>query len=152
MTLAGSKVFITGATGYTGLVIAEHAVKAGHQVRGLSRSPTGDQKLQAIGAIPVRGDLSSLETMRTESSNADVVMHLAWIHDFQMDYDEVLRTDKAAVAALAEPLKGTQKPLLYTSVTSLVQPDPSGGETTEDAPEVQNPLLRRMAAERSALS
>lgn len=112
MTFAGSKVFITGATGYTGLVVAEHAVKAGHQVRGLSRSSAGDQKLQAVGAIPVRGDLSSLDTMRRESSNADVVMHLAWIHDFQMDYDEVLRIDQVAVAALAEPLKGTQKLLL----------------------------------------
>ncbi|KAI7282243.1 hypothetical protein KC345_g3611 [Hortaea werneckii] len=151
MTFPGSKVFITGATGYTGLVLAEYAVKAGHQVRGLSRSSTGDQKLQAVGAFPVRGDLSSLDTMRRESSNADVVMHLAWIHDFQMDYDEVLRIDKAAVAALAEPLKVTQKPLLYTSVTSLVRPDPSGGETMEDAPEVENPLLRRMTAERAAL-
>lgn len=145
-------LFITGATGYIGLAVIRSAIPQGFSVRGLSRTPEGDSKLTALGATPVRGDLSSLDVLSDEAANADAVIHLAFIHDFTLDYDVVLRTEGNAIAAMAKSLKGTGKPLVYSGVTTLVQPDPQAHETDEDAPIVEKPLLRRMEAEASALA
>lgn len=146
------RIFVTGATGYIGRVVTEQAIAAGHTVHGLSRSEEGDARLNALGAIAVRGDLASLDILRQHSAQADAVFHLGFIHDFTMDYEEVLRVDAAAVDALGEPLRGTDKALVITSGTALVDPDPTGAETTEDSPPSQYFILsHRIRAERHAL-
>ncbi|KAK9483909.1 hypothetical protein V1527DRAFT_471586 [Lipomyces starkeyi] len=146
------RIFVTGATGYIGRVVTERALAEGHNVHGLSRNEEGDAKLRALGAIPVRGGLTSLDVLRQESSEADAVLHLAYIHDFEMDYEEVLRIDAAAVDALGEPLRGTGKAFVITSGTAVVDPDPAGGETTEDSPLAQTFVLKdRIRSERHAL-
>ncbi|KAL1969430.1 hypothetical protein VTN77DRAFT_8868 [Rasamsonia byssochlamydoides] len=146
------RIFITGATGFIGRVVTEFAVADGYDVHGLSRTDKGDALLRSLGATPVRGELTSLDVLRHESAQADIVLHLAFIHDFTGDYEAILATDAAAVDALAAPLQGTSKPLVITSGTAVVEPDPSGGETDEEAPPVANPLLPRIRSERHALS
>ena len=146
------RIFVTGATGYIGGVVTERALAEGHSVVGLSRSEKGDAKLKALGASAVRGELTSLDVLRQESAKADAVLHLGFIHDFSMDHNEVLRIDAAAVDALAEPLRGTGKALVITAGTAVVEPDPAGGETTEDAPLSQTFVLRhRIRSERNGL-
>ncbi|KAL2066335.1 hypothetical protein VTL71DRAFT_2406 [Oculimacula yallundae] len=146
------RFFITGATGYVGGVLTEKAIAQGHTVHGLSRNEEGDAKLKALGATPVRGDLSSLEVLRHQASEADAVCHLAYIHDFTRNYEEILAVDAAVVDALAEPLRGTNKPLVTTSGTLVVEPDPEGGETVEDSPPLKNPVVDRLRSEKHALS
>ncbi|KAK9343368.1 hypothetical protein V1522DRAFT_413458 [Lipomyces starkeyi] len=69
-----------------------------------------------------------------------------------MDYEEVLRIDAAAVDAMGEPLRGTEKALVITSGTAVVDPDPAGGETTEDSPPSQTFVMKdRIRSERHAL-
>lgn len=146
------RIFVTGATGYIGRVVTEHVIAEGHEVHGLSRSEEGDAKLRELGAASVRGELTSLDVLRQESAKADVVLHLAYIHDWAMDYEEVLRIDRAAVDALGESLRGTGKALVITSGTAMVEPDPAGGETTEDAPISKTfALADRVRSERHAL-
>ncbi len=146
------RIFVTGATGYIGRVVTEQAIAEGHEVHGLSRSESGDAKLRSLGATPVRGDLTCLDVLRQESAKADAVLHLAYIHDWAMDYEEVLRIDAAAVDALGESLRGTGKALAITSGTAVVAPDPAGGETTEDSPLSQTFVLKdRIRSERYAL-
>jgi nucleoside-diphosphate-sugar epimerase len=91
------KIFVTGATGYIGNVVVEHAVRAGHNVEGLVRDNNKAGKLSQLGAKLVFGDLQSFEVLSAAASRADAVLHLAYIHDFTMDYEEVLRIDAAAV-------------------------------------------------------
>ncbi len=146
------RLFVTGATGYIGGVVVEQAIAEGHTVYGLSRSEQGDAKLKALGATPVRGELSSLDILRQQSAEADAVLHLGYIHDFTMDYNEVLKTDANAVNAIAEALRGTDKPFVTSSGTALVEQDPNGNETTEDSPPAKNPILPRIRAEQHALS
>lgn len=152
----GKRIFITGAAGHVGSVITELAIVKGFEVRGLSRSEKSDAKLKALGATPVRGDLHATDVLRNESAQADIVMHLA--DSFldrggaPKDYEEVIRIDGAAVDALAEPLKGTDKALLVTSGTLISAPDPSGAETDETSPAVPNPPIDRHRSERYALS
>jgi nucleoside-diphosphate-sugar epimerase len=122
------RIFVTGATGYIGRVVTERALAEGHAVYGLSRNEKGDAQLRALGAKPVRRELTSLDVLRQESAQAEAVLHLAYIHDFGMDYEEVLRIDAAAVDALGEPLRGTERALVITSGTAVVDPDPAGGQ------------------------
>ncbi len=146
------RIFVTGATGYIGRVVTERALAEGHAVYGLSRKEEGDAQLRALGATPVRGELTSLDVLRQESAQADAVLHLAYIHDFGMDYEEVLRIDGAAVDALGEPLRGTDKAFVITSGTAVVAPDPAGSETAEDSPLSQTFVLKdRIRSERHAL-
>jgi nucleoside-diphosphate-sugar epimerase len=146
------RIFVTGATGYIGRVVTERALAEGHAVYGLSRHEEGDAQLRALGATPVRGELTSLDVLRQESAQAEAVLHLAFIHDWGMDYEEIMRIDAAAVDALGEPLRGTEKALVITSGTAVVDPDPAGGETTEDSPLSQTFVLKdRIRSERHAL-
>ncbi|OXV05079.1 hypothetical protein Egran_07153 [Elaphomyces granulatus] len=146
------RIFITGATGYIGRVVTERAIAEGHAVRGLSRSEDGDARLKALGATPVRGELTTLDVLRHESAGAEAVLHLAYIHDFSRDHDEILRVDGAAVDAIGEALRGTGKPLIVTTGTAIVEPDPAGSETTEDSPLSQTFVLKgRVVSERNAL-
>lgn len=144
--------FITGATGYVGRVVTEKALAQGHSVHGLSRSDEGNALLRKLGATPVQGDLTSLDVLRRESAKADAVLHLAFIHDFSIDYEEVLRIDAAALDAMSESLRETGRPLVITSGTMIVEADPNGGETAEDAPPEKNPFLDRIRSEKYALS
>ncbi|TGO44692.1 hypothetical protein BOTNAR_0764g00020 [Botryotinia narcissicola] len=148
------RIFMTGATGYIGFVITELAIAEGYEVHGLSRSESGDSKLLEAGAVPVRGDLTSLDVLRRESSEADIVLHLATVYHItnaSAGYDAVWPIDKAAVEAIADGLEGSNKPLVVTGGTLFVSPDSDGGETTETSPEDPEPLNTRQQAESHAL-
>jgi nucleoside-diphosphate-sugar epimerase len=147
------RIFVTGATGFIGRVLIENVIINGYDVHGLSRTEEGDAALDALGASVIRGDLTTLDVLRRESAEADIVIHLARIHDLGMDIDEILRIEAAAMDAIGEPLRGTGKPFIITSGSGLAAADPAGGETTEESPiaEGPNPLLRRIHSERHGL-
>ena len=150
--MSKGNIFITGASGYIGSVVTEQAVSQGYTVHGLSRNEPADEKLKALGAIPIRGDLTTLDVLRREAEQADIVFHLAFIHDWNKDYAEITRIDGEAVDAIGEGLKGTNKPFLISSGSALVEPDPMGGETTEESPVTTNlPFSLRVKAEKRAL-
>lgn len=149
-----TKVFMTGGTGHVGSVIIELAVQDGLHVRALSRNEDGDEKLKKLGAEPVRGDLHSYKVLSSEAGQADIVMHLA---DSFLDssnpkeYDEAIKIDIAATNALAEPLRGTSKPLIVTSGSLVAAPN-HGKETNEESPRDQKPFVERFRSEESAMS
>lgn len=152
--MAPKRIFLTGGSGYVGAVVAEQALAAGHSVRALSRSERSDAKLQALGAVPVRGDLTTLDVLRAESAAADAVIHLAtaYVLGGPGTYDDVLPVDVAALDALAEGLAGTDRPLVTTAGTLLAAADPAGGETDEASPEDASPLNTRGKHEKHALA
>ncbi|KAK3339723.1 hypothetical protein B0T25DRAFT_467049 [Lasiosphaeria hispida] len=146
------RLFMTGASGYIGSVITELAIADGYHVHGLSRTEASDAKLGSLGAVPVRGDLSSLDVLRHESAEADVVIHLATAYTLsEPSYDAAWPVDKAALDAVAGSLAGTDKPLVMTSGTLIVAADPAGAETTEESPEDPEPINSRGKAEQYAL-
>ena len=141
---------MTGGSGYIGSVIVEKAIARGYVVHVLSRTETSDDKIRALGAVPVRGDLGSHDVLREQSAQSDMVLYLAHMRDVGVDYAEVLRADQAAVDAIAAGLEGSNKPLVITSATLVVEP--TGEETTEDSPLAENPLNDRFKAEIHALN
>ena len=145
------RIFMTGASGYIGSVVAEKAVEQGHTIVGLARSEPSQQKLQEMGVTPLPGDLESLDLLTRAAADSDVVLHLGFVHEFHRPYDELLAIDIAAIRAMGKGIAGTGKPLIMTSGTGVTEPDSNGGETNEESPITETPLKARVEAEQAAL-
>lgn len=123
------RVFVTGASGFVGTKVVRELLGAGHSVLGLARSDASAAAVRATGAEVVRGDLERPESLRTGATQADAVIHLAFDHDFSK-LAQNCENEQRAIAALGEALTGTQKLLLVTSGTGLI--DGGGRAATED--------------------
>ena len=146
------RIFMTGASGYIGSVVAEKAVEQGHTVVGLARSQASQEKLKKLGVTPLPGDLESLDLLTRAAADSDAVLHLGFVLEFHRPYSELLAIDKAAIRAMGKGLAGTGKPLIMTSGTGVAEADPNGGETDEDSPLANDAALReRTDAEKAAL-
>jgi nucleoside-diphosphate-sugar epimerase len=108
-------IFITGAAGFIGGSIATGLVHRGHEVTGLVRSAEQAEELNALGIVPVIGTLEDSALLIEQARAADAVINAA-----SSDH-------RSAVEALIEGLKGSNKPFLHTSGSSIVG-DASGGK------------------------
>jgi nucleoside-diphosphate-sugar epimerase len=124
-------IFVTGASGYIGRAVTGKLRAAGHAVRGLARSGAAAEKLKAIGAEPVAGDLRDSATIEAAARNSDVSIHLA------MEFSaEAPALDRAAIDALI----AAQRPFVYTSGI-WVMGDTGGHVADETTPVHPTPLV-----------
>jgi nucleoside-diphosphate-sugar epimerase len=126
------KVFLTGATGYVGSVVAEKLKGRGYKVVGLARSDEAENKLGEARIEAVRGSLADFDVLKTTAAEADAVIHTAFSHNFD-DYDDAVDLDREIIKNLAEILARTNKPLIITS-SSAILGDTRGNLADEDYP------------------
>ncbi len=138
------RVFMTGATGFIGSEAARELKRAGHTVTGLARNDAAAAKLEAAGVEPHRGALEAPDSLAEAARSSDAVIHLGFIHDFTR-YQENVATDRRALEALADALKGSGKPLVAAFGLAGFAPGRPVVET--DAPLASHPFAIRGANE-----
>lgn len=107
------KLFIMGATGYIGSVVAEYLIRDGHELVGLARSEEAAAKLREAGIEPVRGQLGDTNIITEQVKRADGVVSVTtggFMLQALSTVRDVLDTTDAVIAAAA----GTNKPVLIT--------------------------------------
>ncbi len=143
------KVFVTGATGYIGTVIAEKLQKAGHTVVGLARNETSANKLAKRNIEPFPGDLQHPESLALAARQADGVIHTAFIHDFD-NWAGAVEADCRVIEVFTAALAGSGKPLIVTSDTSVLG-DTGTEIANEDYPIATGFVLSERAKAESAV-
>lgn len=100
-------IFVIGATGYLGGVLARHFVAEGHNVTGSARTQEAAAKLSEAGITPIIASLDGpMLTMLDGVRNAEVIAYAA-----QVDFDR----EPAVMEQLCQTLAGTGKTLIFTS-------------------------------------
>jgi len=123
------QLFLTGASGFIGGSLA-HSLKArGHAIRGLVRDKAKAERLAALGIEPVLGDLEDRALLTAEARRADAVINAA-----SSDHAE-------AVEALLAGLRGSSKPLLHTSGSSVIGDDVRGDVLSDKVFDEDTPFI-----------
>jgi len=126
------KIFLTGASGYVGSVVAEKLKGRGYKVSALVRNEISEAKLRGKNIEAVRGELHDFDVLKSAAREVDAVIHTAFSHDFD-DYDDAVKLDRQVIKTFGEALADSNKPLIVTS-SSAILGDTRTGEADEDYP------------------
>jgi len=77
VSLSFSSAFVTGGSGFIGGRLVGRLVSEGVRVRALARSDASAEKVAALGAEPVRGDLDDADSIAAAADGCEVAFHLA---------------------------------------------------------------------------
>lgn len=144
------KVFLTGATGYIGSVVAERLKGKGYKVSGLARNDESAAKLDAKNIEVVRGEVKDFDVLKRAAEDADAVIHTAFSHDFA-DFADAVKLERGVIKTFGEAVAQSNKPLIVTSGSSVLG-DTRGNLADEDYPFDQNSArVLRGEAERDVL-
>ncbi len=118
------RVFVTGASGWIGSAVVPELLEAGHDVVGLARSDQSAQALAAAGVAVEHGGIDDLDTLGRAASDADAVIHLAFMHDtaFSGGFETAVAADRRAIETFADALAGSGRPLMIASGTLGITP------------------------------
>jgi nucleoside-diphosphate-sugar epimerase len=133
------KAFVTGGSGFIGARLVRRLVDEGRTVRALARSGAAAEKVAALGAEPVRGELGEPAALTAAADGADVAFHLAahlgeWGKWEDFERGNVVGTRNVLAACEEAKVKrlvhcGTEaalmagEPLVHVDETAPLRPD-----------------------------
>jgi nucleoside-diphosphate-sugar epimerase len=105
-----AQVFVTGGSGFIGRALVRRLLGEGHSVRVLVRSEASAEKVAALGAAPVRGELTEPETWRDAVAGSEVLFHLAAETDIAADRDRQYLVTVAGTRAAVDAARHASVP------------------------------------------
>lgn len=137
------KILVTGGTGLLGGRLIPKLVEEGHQVFALTRSGASHDKLTALGASPVDGDLESSVPLSLPA--IDAVVHAAALFRFSGPRAPFFRTNvDGTVALLKAAEKAGAKTFIYISAAGIVMDN--AGTPIRDADESASTFANHFSA------
>lgn len=125
-------VAVTGATGGLGRALVRLLVARGHRVRAAVRTPAQAALAEALGAEPVRADLTRPETLAAVVAEAEVVHHLAAWMGRPAGLARAVNVEGTRSLAAAAAAAGVRRLVLASSVA--VYGPVAEGVVTEGSP------------------
>jgi nucleoside-diphosphate-sugar epimerase len=124
--------FVTGGTGFIGGRLVSLLAARGVEVRALARSKSGLEKVKALGAIPVTGDITDAASMIEGMRGCEVVFHVAAMYEVGARYTRQMETVNVDGArnVFETALKLGVPKIVYTS-TAAVHGDTKGNMVDE---------------------
>lgn len=107
------RVFLTGASGWIGSVIARELMAAGHSVVGLVRSEEKGAALIAAGGTVLVGSLGDLAVLRRGANDTDGIIHTAFGLDISR-IGELATEDSTAIETFGDVFAGSARPIIVT--------------------------------------
>ena len=125
----GSKVLVTGASGFVGSAVARALVTRGDDVRVLVRATSDRRNLHGLEAEPAEGDVRDEAAVRAALAGCDRLFHVA--ADYRLwarDPEEIVRNNRdGAAAVMRAALSAGVGRVVYTSSVATLR-------TRRDAP------------------
>ena len=134
-----ASAFVTGGSGFIGGRLIERLRAEGWSVRALARSTTAAERVSALGAEPVSGDLDAVDAMRAGAEGCEAAFHSAamlgdWGDPAEFERGNVIGTRNALGACAAAGVRrfvhiGTEAalmagaPLVQVDETTPLRPD-----------------------------
>lgn len=116
------KILVTGGSGFLGSRLIPKLVNDGHEVLALARSARSDEKVEKLGAMPVRGDLGDGQPISLPP--VDAVVHAGAYFRLAGPRAPYFRTNVDGTAAL---LKASEKAgaarFVYISAAAVIMDD-----------------------------
>jgi nucleoside-diphosphate-sugar epimerase len=72
-----TRAFVTGGSGFIGGALIERLRSEGVEIRALARSERAAERVRALGAEPVMGDLDDRDALRAGAEGCDLAFHAA---------------------------------------------------------------------------
>jgi len=148
------RILVTGGSGFLGTRLVAQLLESGHEVLALARSTASQQKLAAMGATPVPGDL---EGERLNLPPVDAVVHAAAHFHFAGPSAQYFRTNvDGTKALLAAADQAGAKTFIYVSAAGIIMDDRGSpirqaDETAPTQPRSFSPYLASKAQAEAAV-
>jgi dihydroflavonol-4-reductase len=125
-------VFVTGGSGFVGGAIVQELVARGRTVRALARSDDAAARLEALGALPVRGSLEDRAALLAGARGCLTVFHAAGVNAMCVrDPREMMHANVDGSVAVVRAAAAAGVPrVVYTSSAATIG-EPEGVVGTE---------------------
>ena len=124
----GSRVLITGGTGFVGSHLVETLASQPFSLRALVRKQSDAERLSAMGVEGIRGDLNDPLALARAVDGVDVVFHVAAVTKAhrQAVYDKINAEGTRVLVAAMQAAAPRPRRLVYLSSLAAVGPARNG--------------------------
>jgi nucleoside-diphosphate-sugar epimerase len=115
------KIFVTGGSGFVGGYLIPFLLEAGHEVFALARSDTSIERVQSLGAIAVKGDITDRESLKGKLDGCDTVVHAAAAFEMWGDEKTFHNINVDATQNLLDAAKAAKiRTFVYIGAASVI--------------------------------